>query len=164
VRLQRMQELIRPVIACTAHGGKLSLLLTPPAFARLSSAWPVADGAFIEHARVHENLYGTSVAAVRAVTDAGKTCLLDIDTQGAEAVKKTDLHARFLFIAPPSMGALEQRLRGRATENEEKIQLRMGNAHGEMAYTKKEGFFDAVIVNDDFERAYAEFKQALQLS
>merc|ERR1719399_111362 len=112
----------------------------------------IAGGGFIEYARVHSNLYGTSIAAVRAVTDTGKTCLLDIDVQGAELVKKTDLNARFLFVAPPSFEDLEQRLRGRGTETEEKVQLRLKNAHGEMAYLQKPGFFDAVIVNDHLDR------------
>ena len=55
----------------------------------------IERGDFIEYARVHANIYGTSIAAVRAVNEAGKTCLLDIDVQGAELVKKTDLGARF---------------------------------------------------------------------
>ena len=101
----------------------------------------IARGEFIEYARVHSNIYGTSIEAVRAVSDAGKTCLLDIDVQGAESVKKTDLNARFLFVAPPSFAELESRLRGRGTETEEKIQLRLQNANSEMAYLSKEGFF-----------------------
>ena len=115
-------------------------------------------GEFIEHARVHANIYGTSAAAVRAVAAAGKCCLLDIDvqvlhevsihtaqffyshraiplhSQGAELVKKSDLNARFVFVAPPSYDELEKRLRGRGTETEEKLQVRLKNARGEMAY------------------------------
>ena len=82
----------------------------------------IRDGAFLEYARVHSNIYGTSVAAVQAVAKDGKTCLLDIDVQGAEAVKRSTLDARFLFIAPPSYEVLEQRLRGRGTETEDKVQ------------------------------------------
>lgn len=121
----------------------------------------ISNGDFIEHARVHSNIYGTSIAAVRAVSDDGKTCLLDIDVQGAESVKKTDLNARFIFVAPPSVDALETRLRGRGTESEDKIQLRLQNAHSEMAYLKKEGFFDFVIVNDDLDTAYSKLKECL---
>ena len=121
----------------------------------------IADGGFIEYARVHANLYGTSIAAVKAVSEQGKTCLLDIDVQGAELVKKTDLSARFLFIAPPRFDDLERRLRGRGTESEDKIQLRLKNARDELAYLEKEGFFDAIIVNDDVDRAYAELKKVL---
>ena len=86
-----------------------------------SSHPAVAAGGFIEYARVHANLYGTSIKAVREVSCQGKTCLLDIDVQGAELVKKTDLCARFLFIAPPSFDDLETRLRGRGTENAEQV-------------------------------------------
>lgn len=118
----------------------------------------IARGEFIEYARVHTNLYGTSVESVRAVTAAGKTCLLDIDVQGAEAVKRTPLNALFVFISPPSFGALEERLRGRGTETEEKIQGRLNVARTEMGYVKKPGFFDDVIVNDDLEEAYDRLK------
>ena len=121
----------------------------------------IARGEFIEWAKVHTNMYGTSVAAVQAVSAAGKTCLLDIDVQGAEAVKKTDLHARFLFIAPPSWEALEARLRGRGTETEEKIAVRMQTARTEMTYLDKPGFFDRVIVNDDLASAFAQLKEEL---
>jgi guanylate kinase len=121
----------------------------------------IAEGGFIEYARVHSNLYGTSIAAVRDVTQEGKTCLLDIDVQGAELVKKTDLCARFLFVAPPCFEDLEKRLRGRGTESEEKIQLRLKNARGELAYLEKPDFFDAIIVNDDLENAYARLKEVV---
>ena len=144
-------------------------------------------GEFIEHARVHANIYGTSAAAVRAVAAAGKCCLLDIDvqvlhevsihapqffsshraiplpSQGAELVKKSDLNARFVFVAPPSYEELEKRLRGRGTETEEKLQVRLKNARGEMEYMDRPGFFDAVIVNADLDRAYSELKFALLL-
>jgi len=123
----------------------------------------IANGEFIEYARVHNNIYGTSIAAVRAVSGAGKTCLLDIDVQGADSVKKTNLNARFLFVSPPSFADLETRLRGRGTEDEEKIQLRLKNAHGEMAYLEKPNFFDSVIVNDNLEHAYAKLKETLLL-
>lgn len=121
----------------------------------------IAEGGFIEYARVHANIYGTSIAAVKAVSEQGKTCLLDIDVQGAELVKKTDLDARFVFVAPPSFSDLEKRLRGRGTESEDKIQLRLTNARAELSYLEKPAFFDAIIVNDDVERAYAQLKAVL---
>lgn len=122
---------------------------------------PVANGKFIEYAQVHANYYGTSIAAVRAVADAGKACLLEIDVQGADQVKKTDLGARFLFIAPPSFEELEHRLRGRGTEQEEKIALRLKNARFEMSYLDKTGYWDKIIVNDNLDQAYSELKMAL---
>ena len=94
----------------------------------------IAEGLFIEYAHVHANIYGTSIAAVQAVSKQGKTCLLDIDVQGAEIVKKTDRMARYIFVAPPSFEDLEKRLRGRGTESEDKIEIRLKNARGELAY------------------------------
>ena len=73
-------------------------------------------------------------------------------------VKKTNLNAKFIFVAPPSFEELERRLRGRGTETEDKIQTRLKNAKGEMDYMDKPGFFDLIIVNDDLEKAYAKFK------
>ena len=73
----------------------------------------IEDGKFIEHANVHGNYYGTSRAAVEKVLHSGKVCVLDIDVQGAEQVKKSSLHAKYLFVSPPSMDELEKRLRGR---------------------------------------------------
>lgn len=121
----------------------------------------IGRGEFIEYARVHSKIYGTSIAGVQAVSGAGKTCLLDIDVQGAQLVKKTDLNARFIFIAPPSFSELEQRLRGRGTETPEQIAVRLENAKGEMKSLEWRGFYDAVIVNDDLEKAYAKLKQVL---
>ena len=121
----------------------------------------IAAGKFLEYAHVHENIYGTSLAAVEAVAEKGQVCVLDIDVQGAEIVKKSSLDALFVFISPPSMEELEARLRGRGTEKEESIQKRLANAAGEMAKTKVEGFFHAVIVNDDLDRAYGELKKAI---
>ena len=118
----------------------------------------IAEGKFLEHAHVHENIYGTSLAAVEAVATKGQVCVLDIDVQGAEIVKKSTLDALFVFIAPPSMEELEKRLRGRGTEKEESIQKRLANAAGEMAKTEVDGFFHAVIINDDLEKAYGELK------
>ncbi len=71
-------------------------------------------------------------------------------------VKKTDLNARFLFLSPPSIEVLEQRLRGRGTDYEENVQKRLQQAVKEMEYAKEEGAHDKVIVNDDLEKAYKE--------
>lgn len=119
----------------------------------------VAEGKFIESAIFSGNMYGTSIAAVSDVAATGRRCLLDIDLQGVQAVKKTDLNARFLFIAPPSMTALEERLRGRGTETEEAIQARLEAANREMAYAKTPGVHDRIIVNDDVDKAYKELEK-----
>jgi len=118
----------------------------------------VERGEFIEHANVHDNLYGTSRKAVENVVKLGKICILDIDVQGCESVKKSGLHCRYIFIAPPSEEELKRRLIGRGTETPERIEKRLLNAKTELQYMDKEGFFDVVIVNDDFEEAYAKLK------
>lgn len=115
-------------------------------------------GDYIEHAQFSGNYYGTTVAGVNEVTESGKTCILDIDSQGVLAVKKTDLDARFLFIAPPSMEELERRLRARATDGEEAVLKRLEAAKGEMELSKQQGVHDKIIVNDDLEKAYKELE------
>lgn len=89
----------------------------------------------------------------------GKQCILDIDMQGVISVKKTDLNAKYLFIAPPSIEDLKSRLEGRGTETEESIKARMDQAVKEMEFSKQENAHDKVIVNDDLDRAYAELKE-----
>jgi len=115
-------------------------------------------GKFVEFANVHGNMYGTSKAAVESVLAQGKTCILDIDVQGCEQVKKSTLPAKFLIIVPPSMEELERRLRGRATETEASIQKRLYNAGKEIEYKDKTGFFDLVLLNDDFDKTYISFR------
>ena len=87
---------------------------------------------FLEHAQVHGNFYGTSVAAVEAVKQTGKICILDIDVQGCRQCRKVDLPGHYVFISPPSFEELERRLRGRGTETEDKILKRLKNAKGEV--------------------------------
>ena len=82
----------------------------------------------------------------------GQICLLDIDIQGAQNVKKSSLDAYYIFISPPSMEELERRLRGRGTEKEESILKRLKNAKSEMDYGTEDNF-DVVIVNNDLQSA-----------
>jgi len=113
-------------------------------------------GLFVEYANVHGNYYGTSVAAVETVQKEGKICILDIDVQGVQNVKKSSLDAIYLFVAPPSMGELEKRLRGRGTEKEEAIVKRLANAKGELDYGLEEGNFDRVFTNDDLDKTFED--------
>jgi len=113
-------------------------------------------GKFVEYAEVHGNYYGTSVKSVESVQKQNLICLLDIDIQGAQNVKKSTLDALFLFIAPPSMEQLEKRLRGRKTDSEEAMQRRLANAKGELEYGMQEGNFDTVLVNTNLDEALKE--------
>ncbi|CAH0479732.1 unnamed protein product [Peronospora belbahrii] len=123
----------------------------------------IEAGLFLEHAQVHGNIYGTNKRAVQDVQEKGKICILDIDIQGVQQVKKAGLCAKYLFIAPPSMEELEKRLRGRATETEDKIQLRVKNAADELVFGQQPGVFDAILVNrvvdDSFRELVVMLKQ-----
>ena len=124
-------------------------------------------GLFVEHAEVHGNLYGTSIAAVQDVMKKGRVCLLDIDVQGAESVRKSSLSkiCSFVFFAPPTAAVLEQRLRGRGTETEEKIQKRLAASLKELSiYEGNPDAWDLTLkfYNEQGENAYKEFKAFLQ--
>ncbi|GAB7361565.1 hypothetical protein MBLNU230_g1617t1 [Neophaeotheca triangularis] len=118
----------------------------------------VDEGGFIEHAQFGSNFYGTSIKAVKDVAEKGRVCILDIEMEGVKQVKKTDLNARFLFLQPPSVEILEQRLRGRATDKEEDILLRLKQAEKEIAFAKT-GVHDKIVVNDDLEKAWEELRE-----
>lgn len=118
----------------------------------------IQDSKFIEWARFSGNYYGTAVDSVKKVIESGRVCLLDIDMQGVKAVKESDLNARFLFIAPPSLEDLEKRLKGRGTETEESVSKRLSAAKGEMDFAST-GVHDKVIINDDLDKAYSEMRQ-----
>ena len=127
------------------------------------------DGAAHRRGRVHRvrarhgNIYGTSKAAVGRVAETGRVCVLDIDVQGAQLVTADPpLDAVYCFILPPSMPELERRLRGRGTETEEKIRVRLGAATREIELGRSEKFWDAQIVNADKAAAYGELKALVQ--
>lgn len=109
-----------------------------------------AEGEFLETAHVHGNLYGTSRHAVDNETAAGYDVLLEIDWQGAAQIRKIEPDAVAIFILPPSIEALEKRLRGRGQDNAETIARRVAAARGEISHV---GEFDYVIINDEFNRA-----------
>ena len=119
----------------------------------------IEEGAFIEWAQFSGNYYGTTIAAVKKVADGLKrTCILDIDMQGVKSVKKTDLNARFLFVAPPSLDELRKRLEGRGTETDDSVKQRLAAAKREMDFAET-GAHDKIVVNDDLEKAYKELKE-----
>lgn len=103
-------------------------------------------GAFLEHAEVFGNHYGTSRAQVEELMDAGHHVILEIDCQGAAQVRANAPDCRSIFIMPPSVRVLEQRLRGRGTDSEAVIRRRLAGALGEMAHW---GEFDYVVINEE---------------
>jgi guanylate kinase len=109
-----------------------------------------AERAFLEHAQVFDNHYGTGRARVEADLAAGRSVILEIDWQGARQVRASLPQCVTIFILPPSRDALEKRLRARRTESDAAIERRLRDAVGDMSHWKE---FDYVVVNDDFERA-----------
>lgn len=110
----------------------------------------VADGGFLEWAVVHGNLYGTSRAFVERETRAGRDVVLEIDVQGAAAIRHSMRDAVHVFILPPSYEVLRARLAGRQTEAPAELSLRLANARGEVSrYTE----FDYIVLNDELSRA-----------
>ncbi|KAJ5359887.1 hypothetical protein N7517_009078 [Penicillium concentricum] len=134
------------------HGREYNFV-TKDAFLEL-----VANNGFIEHAQFGGNFYGTSVQAVKNIAEKKRICILDIEMEGVKQVKRTDLNARFLFLAPPSLEVLEQRLRGRGTETEESLEKRLSQARNELEYAKQPAAHDKIVVNDDLEKAYIELR------
>lgn len=115
----------------------------------------IAQGAFVEWAKVHGNYYGTTRAVVDGLLDEQKHVLFDIDYQGAAGIRAMYPRAVTLMLLPPSYEILEQRLRGRNTDANAIIVQRLKNARGEIAQLKD---FDYVIVNDDLEQAYDQLR------
>jgi guanylate kinase len=113
---------------------------------------------FIEYATVFGNYYGTSTEAIEKLILNGKHAILDIDWQGARNVRKRYPSAISVFVMPPSVEALEQRLRERRQDSEQVIQRRMEEAANEISHKDE---FDVIIVNDDFDNALAQLGQVL---
>lgn len=114
----------------------------------------IEAGKFIESAEYSSNLYGTSKESVHKCKSQGKICVLDIDSQGVRSLKKvSNLSPVYVFVKPPSLSALEERLRSRKTETEESLQKRLAAAREEIAFSEEKGVFDALIVNDDLDAA-----------
>ncbi|HRD70009.1 MAG TPA: guanylate kinase [Legionella sp.] len=113
----------------------------------------IEENAFIEHAKVFNHLYGTSVAQISSRLEQGIDIILDIDWQGAEQIKRIFPQAVSIFIIPPSLEELKQRLMNRRQDKDEVISDRMKKAQDELSHYPE---FDYLIVNDSFEHAAME--------
>ncbi|KAB0796560.1 hypothetical protein PPYR_10621 [Photinus pyralis] len=122
----------------------------------------INEGKFIESATFGGNMYGTSIKAVEVVRDSGKVCILDIDVQGVKQVKQTSLNPWYVFVKPPSLDALEERLKKRKTENLTSLTLRLQAAQKEIEYGEEAGNFDLLVINDDLHHAYDEIKKFVE--
>ena len=115
----------------------------------------VEASAFIEHAQVFDNYYGTATANIEDKLKQGEDVILEIDWQGAAQVRKQLPYSVNIFILPPSQAALEERLRGRGQDSDEIIARRMRDAKSETSHYSE---YDYLLVNDDFDDALVELK------
>jgi guanylate kinase len=116
----------------------------------------IAEGAFLEHAEVYGNMYGTLRAPMETALAAGNVYLVEIDVQGALQLKALDQPGIYVFIAPPSLELLRKRLAGRGTESPEVLERRLQKAEDEYRERVK---YDHVVVNDDLDRAVLEIRR-----
>ncbi|QMT30947.1 guanylate kinase [Alysiella filiformis] len=113
----------------------------------------VGEGAFLEHAQVFGNYYGTSIQAVRDMCAQGFDVILEIDVQGAAQVRQSLPESVSIFILPPTLDELEQRLRERQTDSDDVIQIRLNEARQEI---EQAYLFDYVVINQDLNAAEAD--------
>ena len=118
----------------------------------------VQQDAFLEHAEVFGNCYGTSRESVQSLLDQGCHVILEIDWQGAELVRERMPDCHSIFILPPSATELERRLRGRGTDSATVIARRLAQSRSDIAHWRD---FDFVIVNDRLEKALQELEKVI---
>lgn len=126
----------------------------------------IADNEFIEYARVFDNIYGTLASEVIERVQNGEDVFLDIDVQGALQIKaaaeKNEFLKKvcdFILLAPPSVDVLEKRLRGRASDSEEQISMRLAKARHELSFYKE---YNYVVINDQLEDAVASVEAIIR--
>ena len=119
----------------------------------------VDQGAFLEHARVFDYYYGTGRMEVERQLEAGFDVLLDIDWQGARQIRESYPSCCGIFIIPPSLDVLRQRLIARGQDSEDVIQRRMRDAQSEISHWSE---FDFIIINDVFDEALADMQSIIR--
>ena len=129
------------------ENGKHYHFVSVPEFERM-----IEEGQFVEYAKVYGNYYGTSTQSLESLTSQGVDVILEIDTQGAEQIRRLLPQAYSIFIAPPSLATLEQRLRQRAADAPQVIAVRLAEARNEIEQAR---LFDYLVVNDDLTAAEA---------
>jgi len=158
--LQRLPELAVSTSHTTRparpneHEGREYYFVDNAEFDRL-----VAGGAFLEHARVFDNQYGTTRRQLEEKLAAGHDVILEIDWQGARQVRAALPDCRSIFILPPSREALRTRLMGRQTDSPAVIERRLADAVTDMSHYRE---FNYVVVNDDFERAVDQLVEIIR--
>jgi guanylate kinase len=121
----------------------------------------IENGEFLEHANVFGKRYGTSKAEVERKRSAGKNVILEIDWQGAQQVREVLPEATSIFILPPSVEELAQRLNTRGEDSAQSIEKRLSEAKLDMSQAK---YFDFLVINADFESAVSDFLKIIQVA
>ncbi len=119
----------------------------------------IEQGAFLEHALVFGDYKGTTRAAVEQQLAAGHDVLLDIDWQGARQVRQAIPESQSIFILPPSLEVLKERLARRGQDSEQEIARRMSKARSEISHWNE---FDFIVINDDFQEAFDNLKSIIR--
>ncbi len=119
----------------------------------------IEKGEFIEWAKVHGNYYGTLKSEIDRILTLGKSCLLDIDVQGGMGIRKILPKSKLIFMLPPSLSILTERLTQRNTDAKEVLALRIQNAEEELKFASQ---YDYQIINDNLETAIKELSAVLE--
>lgn len=114
---------------------------------------------FLEYAQVHGNYYGTPKRFVTESVDSGDIVILEIDVQGALQVKENCPEAVYIFLLPPDLQELRNRIEKRSTEDEETINLRMNNAQTELTFIDK---YDYAVINDDVDKTVGKIESIIE--
>lgn len=118
----------------------------------------IEEDKFLEYAHVHNNYYGTPKDFVENKINEGKIVILEIDVQGALNIKKNTDNGVFIFLAPPSLTELKNRIVGRGTETDEDIKIRMHNARKELEHIND---YDYLVVNDHLNTAITSVNEII---
>ena len=119
----------------------------------------IDQNSFLEYAKVHEHFYGTLLSHVSKKLDTGIDIILDIDVQGFYQLQEKNIEYTSIFILPPSLDILRERLKDRATESTSSIDIRLLNAKKEI---KAAQYFDYLVLNDNFEDALSKLRGILE--
>lgn len=158
--LKRDRRLVRAVTCTTRkprrgeRHGRDYFFLTRSRFESM-----IRRGAFLEWARVHDHLYGTPREWTFAQTAKGRDVLLVIDVQGGRTIERKEPTAVSIFLAPPSMAVLKERLLGRGSEDAKALKVRLANARSEMKAARR---YDHRVVNDRLSDAVRKVRMILR--
>lgn len=121
----------------------------------------IAENEFVEHAQFGKNKYGTSLAYLDSIRQRGQISLLDIEMEGVKQIHASAVKTLTIFITPPSVEVLEQRLRGRGTDAEAAVLQRLKQAEKELVFAQESSAAQKgqLVVNDVLEDAYAQVRQ-----